>query len=115
MHWHRVRAVRFAEEGRRRNIDTDIGQQDLDAGAGKDRIIFEINNNRMTRKRFFRNTLGALITTMALGIITETTASADEGMWLPSLISERIGQEQSLRRDDLACASASEKNDSVFQ
>ena len=88
----------------------------------------------MTRKRFFRNTLGALITTMALGIITETTASADEGMWLPSLIwkffiavhgpesvtqvivfhaavlldlavaAVVIGQEQSLRRDDLACA-----------
>ena len=49
----------------------------------------------MTQKRFFRNTLGALITTMALGVITETTASADEGMWLPSLISERIGDMQS--------------------
>lgn len=60
-----------------------------------DRIIFEINNNRMTKKRFFRNTLGALITTLSLGIITETTASADEGMWLPSLISERIVDMQS--------------------
>ena len=49
----------------------------------------------MTQRRFFRNTLGALITTMALGVITETTASADEGMWLPSLISERIGDMQS--------------------
>lgn len=88
-------AVRIAEEGRRRNIDTDIGQQDLDAGAERDRIIFEINNNRMTKKRFFRNTLGALITTLSLGIITETTASADEGMWLPSLISERIVDMQS--------------------
>mgnify|MGYP006918966167 CR=1 FL=1 len=45
-------AVRIAEEGRRRNIDTDIGQQDLDAGAERDRIIFEINNNRMTKKDF---------------------------------------------------------------
>lgn len=45
-------AVRIAEEGRRSNIDTDIGQQDLDAGAGIDRIIFEINNNRMTKKNF---------------------------------------------------------------
>ena len=88
-------AVRIAEEGRRSNIDTDIGQHDLDAGAGIDRIIFEINNNRMTKKRFFRNTLGALITTLSLGIITETTASADEGMWLPSLISERIVDMQS--------------------
>ena len=49
----------------------------------------------MTKKRFFRNTLGALITTLSLGIITETTASADEGMWLPSLISERIVDMQS--------------------
>lgn len=88
-------AVRIAEEGRRRNIDTNIGQQDLDAGAERDRIIFEINNSRMTKKSFFRNTLGALITTLSLGIITETTASADEGMWLPSLISERIVDMQS--------------------
>lgn len=88
-------AVRIAEEGRRRNIDTNIGQQDLDARAEIDRIIFEINNNRMTKKSFFRNTLGALITTLSLGIITETTASADEGMWLPSLISERIVDMQS--------------------
>lgn len=49
----------------------------------------------MTKKSFFRNTLGALITTLSLGIITETTASADEGMWLPSLISERIVDMQS--------------------
>lgn len=49
----------------------------------------------MTKKRLFRNTLGALITALSLGIITETTASADEGMWLPSLISERIVDMQS--------------------
>ena len=45
----------------------------------------------MTHKGFFRNALGALTVTLTLGIIAETTASADEGMWLPSLISERIG------------------------
>ena len=33
--------------------------------------------------------------TLTLGIFAETTASADEGMWLPSLISERIGDMQS--------------------
>ena len=49
----------------------------------------------MTKKRLFRNTLGTLVTTLSLGIIAETTASADEGMWLPSLISERIGDMQS--------------------
>ena len=47
----------------------------------------------MTKKGIFRNALGAL--TVTLGIIAETTASADEGMWLPSLISERIGDMQS--------------------
>ena len=49
----------------------------------------------MTQKRFFRNILGALVATMSLGFITETTASADEGMWLPSLISQRIVDMQS--------------------
>ena len=49
----------------------------------------------MTQKRFFRNTLGALVATLSLGFITETTASADEGMWLPSLISQRIVDMQS--------------------
>lgn len=49
----------------------------------------------MTNKRFFRNTLGAVVATLSLGIFTETTASADEGMWLPSLIAERIGDMQS--------------------
>ena len=47
----------------------------------------------MIHKGFFRNALGAL--TVTLGIFAETTASADEGMWLPSLISERIGDMQS--------------------
>ena len=49
----------------------------------------------MIHKGFFRNALGALTVTLTLGIIAETTASADEGMWLPSLISERIGDMQS--------------------
>lgn len=51
----------------------------------------------MIHKGFFRNTIGALTLTLTLsmGIIAETTASADEGMWLPSLISERIGDMQS--------------------
>lgn len=49
----------------------------------------------MIHKEFFRNALGALTVTLTLGIIAETTASADEGMWLPSLISERIGDMQS--------------------
>ena len=49
----------------------------------------------MTQKSFFRNTLGALVATLSLGFITETTASADEGMWLPSLISQRIVDMQS--------------------
>lgn len=49
----------------------------------------------MTHKEIFRNALGALTVTLTLGIIAETTASADEGMWLPSLISERIGDMQS--------------------
>lgn len=49
----------------------------------------------MTHKGFFRNALGALTVTLTLGIFAETTASADEGMWLPSLISERIGDMQS--------------------
>lgn len=49
----------------------------------------------MTNKRFFRNTLGAVVATLSLGIFTETTAYADEGMWLPSLIAERIGDMQS--------------------
>ncbi len=49
----------------------------------------------MTHKGIFRNALGALIVTLTLGIFAETTASADEGMWLPSLISERIGDMQS--------------------
>ena len=49
----------------------------------------------MTQKSFFRNTLGALVTTLSLGFVTETTASADEGMWLPSLISQRIVDMQS--------------------
>lgn len=49
----------------------------------------------MTHKGIFRNALGALTVTLTLGIIAETTASADEGMWLPSLISERIGDMQS--------------------
>lgn len=57
--------------------------------------IMNQNNNRMTNKRFFRNTLGAVVATLSLGIFTETTASADEGMWLPSLIAERIGDMQS--------------------
>lgn len=47
----------------------------------------------MIHKGFFRKALGAL--TVTLGIFAETTASADEGMWLPSLISERIGDMQS--------------------
>lgn len=51
------------------------------------------NHNRMIHKGFFRKALGAL--TVTLGIFAETTASADEGMWLPSLISERIGDMQS--------------------
>ena len=33
--------------------------------------------------------------TLSMGIIAETAAYADEGMWLPSLISERIGDMQS--------------------
>ena len=49
----------------------------------------------MIHKGFFRNTIGALTLTLSMGIIAETTASADEGMWLPSLISERIGDMQS--------------------
>lgn len=49
----------------------------------------------MIHKGFFRNALGALTVTLTLGIVAETTASADEGMWLPSLISERIGDMQS--------------------
>ena len=49
----------------------------------------------MTHKGIFRNALGTLTVTLTLGIIAETTASADEGMWLPSLISERIGDMQS--------------------
>ena len=49
----------------------------------------------MIHKGFFRNALGALTVTLTLGIFAETTASADEGMWLPSLISERIGDMQS--------------------
>ena len=49
----------------------------------------------MIHKGFFRKALGALTVTLTLGIIAETTASADEGMWLPSLISERIGDMQS--------------------
>lgn len=49
----------------------------------------------MTHKGFFRNALGTLTVTLTLGIFAETTASADEGMWLPSLISERIGDMQS--------------------
>ena len=49
----------------------------------------------MTQKRFFRNTLGALVATLSLGFVSETTASADEGMWLPSLISQRIVDMQS--------------------
>lgn len=48
----------------------------------------------MTHKGFFRKALGALTVTLTLGIFAETTASADEGMWLPSLISERIGDMQ---------------------
>ena len=53
------------------------------------------NHNWMTHKGFFRKALGALTVTLTLGIFAETTASADEGMWLPSLISERIGDMQS--------------------
>ena len=53
------------------------------------------NHNRMIHKGFFRKALGALTVTLTLGIFAETTASADEGMWLPSLISERIGDMQS--------------------
>ena len=49
----------------------------------------------MIHKGFFRNALRALTVTLTLGSIAETTASADEGMWLPSLISERIGDMQS--------------------
>lgn len=49
----------------------------------------------MIHKGFFRKALGALTVTLTLGIFAETTASADEGMWLPSLISERIGDMQS--------------------
>src|SRR5574344_2359641 len=49
----------------------------------------------MTQKSVFRNTLGALVATLSLGFVTETTASADEGMWLPSLISQRIVDMQS--------------------
>ena len=47
----------------------------------------------MTQKGIFRNTIGAL--TLSMGIIAETAAYADEGMWLPSLISQRIGDMQS--------------------
>ncbi len=49
----------------------------------------------MIHKGFFRKALGALTVTLTLGIFAETTASADEGMWLPSLISERIVDMQS--------------------
>lgn len=49
----------------------------------------------MIHKGFFRKALGALTVTLTLEIFAETTASADEGMWLPSLISERIGDMQS--------------------
>lgn len=49
----------------------------------------------MIHKGFFRKALGALTVTLTLGIFAEKTASADEGMWLPSLISERIGDMQS--------------------
>ena len=49
----------------------------------------------MIHKGFFRKALGALTVTLTLGIFAETTASADEGMWLPSLISERTGDMQS--------------------
>lgn len=49
----------------------------------------------MIHKGFFSKALGALTVTLTLGIFAETTASADEGMWLPSLISERIGDMQS--------------------
>ena len=51
----------------------------------------------MTQKGIFRNTIGALTLTLTLsmGIIAETAAYADEGMWLPSLISQRIGDMQS--------------------
>lgn len=49
----------------------------------------------MTQKGIFRNTIGALTLTLSMGIIAETAAYADEGMWLPSLISERIGDMQS--------------------
>ena len=49
----------------------------------------------MIHKGFFRKALGALTVTLTLGIFAKTTASADEGMWLPSLISERIGDMQS--------------------
>lgn len=49
----------------------------------------------MTQKGIFRNTIGALTLTLSMGIIAETAAYADEGMWLPSLISQRIGDMQS--------------------
>lgn len=49
----------------------------------------------MIHKGFFMKALGALTVTLTLGIFAEKTASADEGMWLPSLISERIGDMQS--------------------
>ena len=49
----------------------------------------------MTQKGIFRNTIGALTLALSMGIIAETAAYADEGMWLPSLISQRIGDMQS--------------------
>ena len=71
----------------------------------------------MTTRRLFRNTLGALATTFSLGIITETAAYADEGMWLPSLISERIGDMQDkgfkLSADDIYSVNQASLKDAV--
>ena len=71
----------------------------------------------MIHKGFFRKALGALTVTLTLGIIAETTASADEGMWLPSLISERIGDMQSkgfrLSADDIYSVNQASLKDAV--
>ena len=71
----------------------------------------------MIHKGFFRKALGALTVTLTLGIFAETTASADEGMWLPSLISERIGDMQSkgfrLSADDIYSVNQASLKDAV--
>ena len=71
----------------------------------------------MIHKGIFRKALGALTVTLTLGIFAETTASADEGMWLPSLISERIGDMQSkgfrLSADDIYSVNQASLKDAV--